>query len=383
MTCKNNGNESQRKLKMLRVGMTYPRDIAPGIGQHAHYYSMYSDYDELILTRKRPGIMPENREGVRVVEIETGETKLSRDGSGIFRRLLSLAKKLKDQYVFCRKAKKYIKEFNPDVVHVFSPIPIMCGIYARKKCKSKIVMSLHGSDALRIGKQPSYAKLLKIPDAVLIVGENMVDMLPPNLKLKRPIKCIGNGVDLETFTNRNMQREKQFVHVANLRWQKGQEYLISGFAKFHKENPDYSLVIIGDGEEKEALTKLCAELEIKNAVDFRGTQGREYIAAELNKSRAFVLTSVSEGFPKVIIEAMATGTPVISSDVGNVKNVVGNSGIIFPMKDADAVYNAMKEIAFDSKWEEKSSLAEKMGSEYGWNKVVKILDEVYTELLSE
>ena len=66
------------KLKMLRIAMTYPRDNAPGIGLHAYYYSMYSDYEEMILTIKRDGVMPDNREGVRVIEIEAENIQLGK-----------------------------------------------------------------------------------------------------------------------------------------------------------------------------------------------------------------------------------------------------------------------------------------------------------------
>ncbi len=368
------------KLKMLRICSTYPRDIAPGMGQHAHYYSMYSDYDELIITLKRDGVLPKNREGVRLIEIEASEHKLGGYNDSKLKRLFAFIRKFSNVCDFRKKAKKYIKEFNPDIVHLFAPIHLPTAMYAKKKCGAKILMSLHGSDALRIGKVKAFKKLLTIPDAVVVVGENMVDMLP-DIKLKRPIQCIGNGVDLSTFKNTHQNREKLFVHVANLRWQKGQQYLINGFAEFSKSHPDYKLSIIGSGEEHDKLADLCKELNIQDKVDFKGTLGREAIAEELNRARAFVLTSVTEGFPKVIIEAMATGTPVISSDVGNIKNVVGESGIIFPAEDSLAVCNAMVEIAETDNWDNFSALAEEKGLNYGWEKVVKLLDEIYLELL--
>ncbi len=370
------------KLKMLRIAMTYPRDNAPGIGLHAYYYSMYSDYEEMILTIKRDGVMPDNREGVRVIEIEAENIQLGKYNDRVRKRAVCFIKKIWGQYIFLRKSKRYIDGFKPDIVHVFSPIPVLCGIYARRKFHSKIVMSLHGSDTLRMEKVKFLAKLLSIPDAVVTVG-GKEELKLPDVKMKTPITYIGNGVDLNVFKNYSLERRKQFIHVANLRWQKGQRYLIEGFAQFQKNHRDYKLVIIGDGEEKENLKELCKEKNLLDAVRFLGTCGREEIAGELNLSQAFVLTSVTEGFPKVIIEAMATGTPVISSDVGNIKNVVCDSGIIFPPKNSKEVCKAMEKIVDFTEWEICSKRAERYAQQYSWSAVVGRLSKVYKSLLED
>ncbi|MDO4556880.1 MAG: glycosyltransferase, partial [Lachnospiraceae bacterium] len=148
--------------------------------------------------------------------------------------------------------------------------------------------------------------------------------------------------------------------------------------------PDFKLVIIGDGDERAKLESLCVELGVGAAVEFRGTQGRQYISDELNKSVAFVLTSVSEGFPKVIIEAMATGTPVIASDSGNVKNVIGDYGIIFPCKNSHAVCSAMNDIINDDQfYKECAKRVEERAQQYSWEHTVEKLDTIYRSLLGE
>lgn len=376
---------TKKKLKMLRVGVTYPNENLPGAGLHPYYHSMYSDYDETIIIAKQSGEKPQNREGVRLIELDLNNTALGKYQENIFARLFKMIRKYHEYNLYAKRARKYIDEVKPDIVHVYSPMPIKCGMYARKKYGSCIVMSLHGSDALRMGKVTFLGKyLLSIPDAVVVVGENMIETLPSDAKLHRPIECIGNGVDLQMFTNQHKLREKQFIHVGNLRWQKGQEYLIRGFAEFHSSHPDYKLIMIGEGEEREKLQALCATLGVQDAVQFKGTQGRQYIADELNKSKAFVLTSVSEGFPKVIIEAMAAGTPVISSDVGNVKAVLQDSGFIFPAKDSVAVCEAMEKVQVsDGVWQTLSNKAETYARQYSWVGVAKKLDDIYRSCLNE
>ena len=368
-------------MRVLRVGMTYPRDIEPGVGQHAFYHAKCSKNEELIITSKRPGKIVENRLGVRVVEIEFENTGLGAYSDRGITRIKKLLKKLFGQIVFLSKAKPFIDEYKPDLVHVYSPIPIMCGLYSRKKYNSKVVVSLHGSDALRISKNPYMKILLDVADAIVSVSESMEEQLS-SLGLKKEIKCIGNGVDLDVFRDFKEKREKQFIHVGSLRWQKGQQYLLEAFALFCEKYDDYSMEIIGIGEREKELKCMCKELGIAEKVFFMGTQGRQAVAKEMNKSKAFVLTSVSEGFPKVIIEAMATGTPVISTDVGNIKSVVGNAGIVVPSGDVVAIYNSMVRLVNDSElWNFCSFNSKERASSYSWKENTRRLEEVYEDVL--
>ncbi|MBR5280143.1 MAG: glycosyltransferase family 4 protein [Clostridia bacterium] len=373
----------EKKLKVMRVSATYPRDTLPGAGLHAYYYSMFSDYDEMIVTGKRDGTMFQNREGVEVVEVELDNVPLGKYDENIFARVLKFIRKNNAYNQFAKSVHPLIDAFKPDVIHVVSPMTIKCGIYARKKYGTKIVMSLHGSDALRMKKKPLIGKyILRIPDAVVTVGENMIDLLPLGRSYSKPVVCVGNGVDLTVFQNNKLPRKKQFIHVASLRWQKAQHILLEGFAKFYEQHQDYTLKMIGDGERREELCAMCEQFGISHAVEFCGIQNRSVIANELNQSRAFVLTSVTEGFPKVIIEAMATATPVLSSDVGNIASVVQDSGIIFPPSDSQSVCNAMTKIADDNTlWDAYSKKSEIIAQQYGWGEVVAKLDALFRDLL--
>ncbi len=368
-------------MKVLRVAMTYPRDIEQGVGQHAFYHALHSDNEEMIITSKRPGKMLENREGVRLVEIDFENVALGKYSESKLKRAGKFIKKAKSQKYFLDKAKAYIDEFKPEIVHLYSPIPILCGMYAKRKYGSRMVISLHGSDALRISRNPIFKSLLNKADAVVSVSESMEEQLK-EAGFKGEVKCIGNGVDLNTFACKDMDRKKQFVHVGNLRWQKGQEYLIKAFHEFSKVIPGYTLIIIGAGEREEELKALAKELELSDSIIFTGSKSREYVAETMNESEAFILTSVTEGFPKVIIEAMATGTPVISTDVGNVKNVVSGAGIVVPSLDVDGIAEAMQELVRDKeKWTKCSEEGLMLSRNYSWSKNQDRLQSIYEELL--
>lgn len=372
-----------KRLKILRVGMNYPRDISPGGGQHVYYNSYCSDYEELIVISKKEGEIKKNRDGVRIIEIDQKEGSLGLYSDNPLKKVGAFFRKLFAQFRFLQSSRKHIDIYRPDLVHVYTPIPIFVGLYAKIRYGSKIVVSLHGSDMLRISHNKFMGIVFRFVDAIVSVSDNTMG-LEKNRWINKPIRYIGNGVDLQMFTNKRKVRQNKFIHVGSLRWQKGQEYLINGFALFLKNHSDYLLEIIGQGPKKEELEELCSQLGIKDNVVFRGVQGRESIAESLNTAKAFVLTSVSEGFPKVIIEAMATGTPVISSDAGNVKNVILDSGIIFPAKSSESVAKAMSEIiASSDEWSHLSALSEKYAAEYSWERQAEKLDNIYNEILKK
>ena len=79
--------------------------------------------------------------------------------------------------------------------------------------------------------------------------------------------------------------------------------LIEAFAKFVKLNPNFKLLIIGDGEERDNIINIIYRLKIEKNVILEGLSSQKEIVDKLNQSKFFVMSSISEGFPKVIAEA--------------------------------------------------------------------------------
>lgn len=369
-------------MKILRVSISYPRLDMPGVGLSSYYHSYYSIDNNLIITSKKESPPLKNKPNVQIIEIPYNHSDLGQISNSKAVKILKLIKKISVQVMFLVKALKDIEKFKPDIVHVYSPIPILFGIYCKVRFRSSIIMSLHGTDVERISSSKMYQKLLDIPDAILSVSKETSVRLQ-NANINKSIEFMGNGFDTETFKNLCIAREKQLVHVANLRWQKGQSYLIRAFAKLCNDYPDFKLIIIGKGELYNELYELSKELGISSNVVFKGGCDRQTINLELNKSVGFVLSSVIEGSPKVVLESMATGTPVVSTDVGNVKTVVKDSGYIVPPKDEEALYLAMKKLIETKKWDVISNMAEVYSKEYTWDKVSQRLEKIYLKSRNE
>jgi glycosyltransferase involved in cell wall biosynthesis len=117
--------------------------------------------------------------------------------------------------------------------------------------------------------------------------------------------------------------------------------LIRAFAEVRRRRPA-RLLILGEGEEREALTALASELNLADDVALPGFQERA--VAFMAHARLFVLSSVGEALPTVLIEALATGTPVVSTDCPSGPREIlqgGRLGALVPVGDASALAQAM------------------------------------------
>lgn len=143
------------------------------------------------------------------------------------------------------------------------------------------------------------------------------------------------------------------VTVGRLAPVKNYSALLRAVALARQQVPDLTLRFVGDGPERQALVRLTAELGLERVVEFCGT--RSDVGTFLHGSDVFVLSSLSEGLPISILEAMAAGLPAIATEVGGMPEVVGLSkaGKTVPPGNVEALANAIVEFA-----RQRSSLAE-------------------------
>lgn len=123
--------------------------------------------------------------------------------------------------------------------------------------------------------------------------------------------------------------------------QKGLPHLLEAFARLVQHPIDAHLVLVGDGELREPLEARARELGLDGHVTFTGF--RTDISAVLAQLDLFVLPSLWEGLPMVLLEAMAAGLPVVATSVGGTPELVqdGDTGLLVPPANVDALANAM------------------------------------------
>ena len=181
------------------------------------------------------------------------------------------------------------------------------------------------------------------------------------------IQTVYNGVDPSAFPsqpNRLKVREKLgivsgpvLVMIARLAEAKGHRFLLQALPNLIKAWPNLCCVFVGDGELREHLQRLAVELAVERSCCFLGV--REDIADILAAADVVVLPSLSEGFPFVLLEALAMGCPVVASRVNGIPELIENqkTGLLVPPRDPHALMVAIREVLSNP------TAASKMGAE--------------------
>lgn len=142
-------------------------------------------------------------------------------------------------------------------------------------------------------------------------------------------------------------------HVGRLVGAKDQKTLISAFAKLRQRLPLVHLAIIGEGRLENDLRDQVKSLQLEGAVTFAGAQAE---AARLMPAfDLFVLTSVTEGFPRVLLEAMACRLPIVATDSGGIREALGNEAKLCQAGDAEGISCALEQCLIlneTARWEQ-------------------------------
>jgi glycosyltransferase involved in cell wall biosynthesis len=161
------------------------------------------------------------------------------------------------------------------------------------------------------------------------------------------------GVDTDRFVPRAQPRERRrLLCVASLEPKKGQCYLLEAVSLLREQGMSLHVVLAGDGPESASLEQRARELGI-DRIEFLGPRTSEQIAAELQRADVFVLPSVPdasgrmEGIPVALMEAMASGVPVVSTQLSGIPELVSGAGVLVEPKDARALASAIAAVIDD------------------------------------
>ena len=160
--------------------------------------------------------------------------------------------------------------------------------------------------------------------------------------------CIPNFLEEEEIEN--LHKEKQVVAVGRLHSVKGFDRLLDIWTIVSKECPEWKLKIIGGGEEEASIKGKINELDLSNSVELTGMLNHEETMKEMSKSGVFAMTSHSEGFPFVLIEALMCSTPIVAFDVRVGPRAIiedGKEGYLIPDKELEQYANQLIKLMKD------------------------------------
>ena len=138
----------------------------------------------------------------------------------------------------------------------------------------------------------------------------------------------------------------QLLWVGRLAKLKGLPTLIDAVSLLRKQWPALRLDVVGDGPDRAALARRVVELGLESQVRFLGYLGSDEVAARMRESDVFVMSSLAEGVPVVLMEAMAAGLPVVAPAIAGLAELVdhGTSGFLTPAGDAAALVERVSEL---------------------------------------
>lgn len=372
--------QNDRRLRVCFVSPTYPSDLFPGAFTE-YCTAKYLEADVLYLTKHYRGAQiwppPAN---IRVVQVSYPDIEIGRGPLAGLRFGL----KVLCYVAFLLRSIPSMTRFKPDIVHVISPIPIMHGLFARICLGSKVIVHLIGTDALRLQRMNSVRRVLRYVDRVLCVSQRTVNVLQDLLGDTVAIGYLPRGVDISEFSSAaRCERKDQVLCIAGLRWQKGFEYLIPAFRMVRERLHAYRLIIVGTGELQDEIRGLIDKHGLSAHVELVGRKSRSEVSKVLAESKVLVLASVSEGFPKVILEAAASGTPVVVTDVGECSIAREEGfGLVVPPRDAHALASALCRVLEDGRlWLRLSARGPAVAQKYDWKEIAKKLKCIYDDVL--
>lgn len=363
-------------MKILRVFDAY-RD------RNLHYFLM-----------ERMTLLNSSEFNIQAVYLDKKSGDVPEEYQGVKLHLLTNKKIGHSNLFIILKLAKLINREKIDIIHCDNYKGIFYGVLASFFCKDvKIVCLMHGLNRCRNWKRKLFFYIFgKRIDLILGCSGKVVQDIKqyPDIKPSQ-IKVLPNSINLRKFdgVEKRMclredfglnQNDFVFIFVGRLVETKGLDYLIEAFQNVAKKFDNARLLLVGDGRLKNKLKGQASK-----GVVFAGF--RTDVGSLLKMSDCFVLSSIREGMPLSIFEAMITRLPIITTNTGAVEQVRGEDGEQFgflcPVADSKALADKMMEaIEMDeaSRKDLTDRAAKRVEKKYSHSVAVDNLKALYTEV---
>ena len=235
--------------------------------------------------------------------------------------------------------KRVIEEQKPDLIHAHD---MRASFFSALCCgKIPLVSHIHNNAYDARGLSPkTVAYLLAGFKAkhILWVSNSSFEGYAFHKFFAKKSSVLYNIIDTEVIFHKKAQDENTYdydmIYVGRLTFQKDPQRLMRLCARLKEQKPDLKVAIVGTGELEDEVKQLCRELNISENVNFLGFQSNPI--KMVHDAKAMILTSRWEGTPMCALEAMALGTPVVSTPSDGMKDLI-DDGINGYLTDDDAV----------------------------------------------
>ncbi|MHB8925347.1 MAG: glycosyltransferase [Coriobacteriia bacterium] len=289
--------------------------------------------------------------------------------------------------------RRIVESHEPQFVHAHAIYPSAAA--ARRLVGSSglpLIVSVHGSDLHTNLVRPAWARevraTLAAADAVICVSSalardvNALGCVDPDR-----VVVVPNTIDISRFDHVDREPHEgpvRLVSVGNLVPVKGHDILLRALGMAVRSGLDVTLDLVGGGSESQNLAALAAEEGLTDRVRFLGPLSAGALTDALARADAFVLASRQEGFGVAIVEALATGLPVVTTRSGGPEDIVGDDdGVLVEAGDPAAFAAGISELMASLGSRDSHAIASRARERYAPATVGRRLVTVYTSVLEQ
>ncbi|MBI5787290.1 MAG: glycosyltransferase family 4 protein [Candidatus Schekmanbacteria bacterium] len=370
-------------MKILFLNYEFPPIGGGGANATYYLFKEFASFPELeidlVTSAWGKGGSENFSPNIRIHKLEIGKKRLH---NWTHREVLS--------YIY--HTRQYIKKLSlkADLCHAFFGFPSGLIAYELRKNLPYIV-SLRGSDVPGFNHHfnleyvfltPLFKKIWAKSRRVIANSVGLRDLAHKTAP-HQEIGVIYNGIDVDEFKPqvRKNSGKINLIIVSRLIGRKGIDYLLRAMPEVIKKFPQITLTIIGEGNLEQHLQSLSADLGIAAGVSFLGFQEHSQMPRYYNNADIFILPSKNEGMSNTVLEAMACGLPIITTNTGGTGELIRGNGVIIPMENPQAIAEAV--IRLISNPQERMMMGQKsreIALEFSWRQQALRYWEIYQQV---
>jgi len=286
------------------------------------------------------------------------------------------------------------EEAKVDLFHVHYAIPhAVSAFLARSMCGGclNFVTTLHGTDITVVGSDRSYLRptrfALEQSNAITAVSRYLADETQLVFGIRKEVEVIPNFVDTDRFRpggrvpwHRRNDGDRILVHASNFRPVKRVADVVRAFAAIQRQLPA-RLLLLGDGPDREHALAVAADLGCQHRVEHLGV--RANLEEVLPQADLFLSASQTESFGLSMLEAMSCGVPCVSTAVGGVAEVLGDTGRLAPFDAPDQMATVAIELLTNGDLHQRLSEAARTRAleHFSTDRIVSQYEAVYQRVV--
>lgn len=251
-----------------------------------------------------------------------------------------------------RHLKGIVKRFKPDIIHSHDMKASFVSSFIKQN--NRLIFHIHNNafDSRRVSfKSIAFSFAAKKADHIFWVSKSSFEGFRFHERVKNKSEILYNIIDVESLYQRmhtdNASYDFDVIYAGRITYQKDPLRMINIFSKLVEKKGDLRIAVVGCGDMEDEARRMSSDLKLKSNVFFLGYMSNPLKI--IHDSKILIMTSRWEGTPMVALESMALGTPIVTTPVDGLKDVIVNGDTGFMSDDDDELVGAIIRLLEDER----------------------------------